>query len=254
MTNEALVPSLKKIERAKSKFDHLKAGIDAYIASDPYSIRRKLQNGRAYIISRREKDIPSDFAWETVEAVGHLRSALDKMLVALVESNDRGTSSVGFPFGGMSNGKPDPFPTARMDAVKKKLTADQWNLVAAQKPYPGGNDLLWAVNEIANEDKHRKELVELTPMLAENFTISGIFEGFNRNVPEDQAFADDQELERVLMSYCALRSQGEINCSRMPFVVFGKIRPVTGKNVLVTLNQQIRLVENIVMQFRSRFF
>jgi hypothetical protein len=111
------------------------------------------KRGKLYISSHAEKkEPPEDIGFEVVEAVGHLRSALDKMSVAIVESNERGISGIGFPFGGLDNGKPEVFPSARMqNGIKRKLTADQWDLIETYRPYPGGNDILWAINQIAND-------------------------------------------------------------------------------------------------------
>ncbi len=161
-----LTPSLKKIERAKKKFDNLVALVTAYNNRDSISLRREVEGGLTHVIASVEKDPPEDVVWELVEGIGHLRAALDKAVVAMVDSNGRGVSGISFLFGGISNGQPDQFPTARIEHVlKQKLTPDQWDVYLASEPYPGGNDLLWAVNQIANEDKHRRDLVEASPQV-----------------------------------------------------------------------------------------
>ena len=152
--------SKEKIKRAKAKFGHLLTTVNGYVNSNPHEVIVKENSKRAYIISRLVKDLPEGFAWEIVEAVGHLRSALDKLMIDLVKQNSRGLSGVGYPFGNLGeNGKPDTFPSGRHDHIKKKLTTDQWELVLTTKPYPRGNDTLWSINEIANADKHREGLV-----------------------------------------------------------------------------------------------
>ena len=161
-------PSLEKIARAERKLRRVKDILDDWVSKGIMcNLRREVHGERAHIIARTEEVPPEDVAWEIVEAVGHLRSALDKMLVALVEGSGHGVSGVGFPFGGVrADGQAETFPTARHTSLEKKLTPEQWRLVVAQKPYPGGNDLLWAVNELANQDKHRKDLVKVFPALA----------------------------------------------------------------------------------------
>lgn len=103
--NLDLTPSLEKIGRAERKLDHVKVMLNKWgVDGIRYSIRRELHGQRVHVIARVEDSPPEDVAWEIVEAVGHIRSALDKMLVALVHSNGRGVSSVGFPFGGCQLG------------------------------------------------------------------------------------------------------------------------------------------------------
>src|SRR5258708_1817027 len=96
-----LEASQEKVKRAQSKLSHVAALINAYVASGPVSMRVEQYPSGEYHISRIDKFPPDDIAWETTEAVGHLRDALDKLLVELVELNGRGISGVGFPFGGL---------------------------------------------------------------------------------------------------------------------------------------------------------
>ena len=261
-----LTPSLEKISRAERKFNHVKAMLDEWTVNGvDCAIRRELHGQRCHVIGRVESLPPEDVSWEIVEAVGHLRSALDKMVVALVKANGRGVSGVGFPFGGSGpDGKPEPFPSARHDGLKKKLTPDQWRLVLAQEPHPGGNNLLWAVNEIANEDKHRESLVKVFPSFvlhSSQFTSRGLFftGGATRSAfaigGDSDFFCPDQERETLLASYAFGPGSvhPEMEHSVTFHVVFGKIVPVTGKEVLGTLYQQLRLVKGIVEIFRNTF-
>ena len=255
-TKPPLFPSQEKIKRAKAKFSYLMGSINNYIRSNPYSIRKQTYGDRFYVIASRDKDIPEDVSFEVVELVYHLRTALDKMMVALVARNERGTSGVGFPFGGMSsNGEPEQFPTKRMeDGIKKKLTTDQWALIEAQRPYPGGNDTLWAINELSNEDKHRKDLVEALADPGASVDITRLEPSSTVSIGiNNPAVIHDQEREVVLFSTDLARNK-RIDSTISPAVVFGPIPPVQGQNVLVTLNQQIRLVEGIVGVFRQSFF
>ena len=257
-------PSLEKIARAERKLRHVESILDGWVSTGiTCNIRGEVHGERAHIIARTDDAPPEDVAWEIVEAVGHLRSALDKMLVALVEGSGHGVSGVGFPFGGVrADGQAEPFPTARHAFLEKKLTPEQWELIVAQKPYPGGNDLLWAVNELANQDKHRKDLVKVFPALAAHtMTVkNGVF--ISRD--ERPAFAiggdpdfvcPDQERETLLCSYGF--SPGSVHPQMDQaitiYVVFGPVRPVSRKEVMSTLGQQLRLIKGIVEAFRETF-
>jgi hypothetical protein len=266
-----LFASYEKIKRARSKFDYLKSAVNRYINLKPVSTRVERHADVSYVIATINEEVPIEIAWETVEAVGHLRSALDKMAIDLVIHNGRGVSGVGFPFGGVDNsGKPNPFPDARILAseVKKKLTPEQWTFVEAQKPYPGGNDPLWAVNEIANADKHRKGLVEVSASVKNLPFYIGLFvpkptqvgQAFSASTtftphPTDcDSLLQDKEREFVVLSFSNPNTNNQVDCTATNIVAFGDISPVQGKNLLVTLNEQIRIVDGIVSMCKRKFF
>lgn len=260
LSTQPLLPSQEKIRRAQRKFNQLKSIINGYVASQPYAVRLDSDGNTRRLVARRDKEPPEDIAFEVVEIVGHLRSSLDKLIVATVAFNGRGVSGVGFPFGALDNGKPEPFPSARMKlGVKKKLTAQQWALIEAHRPYPGGNDTLWAINQIANADKHGADLVSVIPVNTGGLGIGTPGTNWKGGVmsiwpPQDDALPYDYEREKVLLTVTGGSGQLGVDHQPTPEIVFGEIVPVAGQNVLVTLNAQIRLTERIVKRFRDAFF
>jgi hypothetical protein len=255
-----LIPSDENVKRAQRKFDHLKSVINGYVKSNPHRIRTEMDAGTTYVIGCIDQLPPEDVAWETVEIVQRLRIALDKAMVALVERNGHGTSGVGFPFGGMdgNTGQPNPFPDQRMTGkygIEKKLTAAQWAVITAYKPYPGGNDALWAVNEVANEDKHRKNLVTTNAAFSQDRFMLNAADGTQSFVirPNNVPIAYDKERETVFLSIRGGTGNFNVEHGFAINVVFGDIIPVSGKNVLVVLNQQIRMIEGILKGMRAFF-
>jgi hypothetical protein len=254
-----LAASQENISRARRKFADLKASINRHLEGHPYSIRIHRDADLSHIIARREKDIDVDMAFDTVEIVQRLRIALDKAVFSLVEFNKRGTSGVGFPFGGIdrNTGKPNPFPDERMTGkhgLEKKLTAGQWRFICAQRPYPGGNGTLWAINEIANVDKHRKHLVTVEPNLSHNLEVrGGIIDTIIFLPTKFQHLLADQERETILASMGNMASESDIKHHFSASVVFGNGFGVDRRNVLSTLNEQIRQTNHIVGGFRAFF-
>lgn len=132
--------------------------------------------------------------------------------------------------------------------IKKKITAAQWDVISAYKPYPGGNDALWGINQIANADKHGSDLVRAhTLMNTDGFGLSRAdgTQTFISN-PANVPIPYDKERERVVLAFSGGSGDFKAEQAFSVSVVFSDLRPVTGKNVLVTLNQQIRLVDNIL--------
>lgn len=252
-----LQASHENVARAKRKFTDLKGAINRHLQGNPYSLRVERDSSLTHIIACREKDIDIDTSFDVVDIVLRLRAALDKAVVALVSANQRGTSGVGFPFGGIdrNTGQPNEFPDLRMtgkDGLEKKLSPESWLFLCSQRPYPGGNDILWAINEIANTDKHREGLVTVSPNLSHGFKIgTGFIDVLKLNPAEFQHLLRDEERETVLLSVGQEASQADMQHSISISVVFGNGFGVDGRNVLATLNEQIRVTEHILKEISS---
>jgi hypothetical protein len=250
-----LKASFAKVERAESKLTALKMLINGYIKSAPYQIIVKREPDRLYLIARRVKEPPEDIAWELVEAVLHLRAALDKMVVSWVDDNGHGTSGIGFPFGGLDqDGQPRPFPDLRVEQrVRKKLTPNQWALIEAQRPHPAGNITLWAINEIANEDKHRKDLVTANARVStKSFMLGPAGPGptyndfFSINPTDCDLVLSDKERETVLLAKGTKGSNERLEQKINGSVVFANVDSVKGREVLTTLSEQILITRSIL--------
>lgn len=245
----------EKVKRAERKFNHLIPLVNGFVRENFY-FRTETDTEGHHIIAGIRSPLDPDIAFEVVETVGHLRSALDKMIADVAVANGKGVSGTAFPFGGLGNdGRPEPFPTGRHDGTKKKLTTEQWDLVLAQQPYPGGNDTLWAINTIANADKHGTGLVGVYPTASAGAKISGpMVIGPNGNFERlvfhgtKSAMLGDQAPEAKILTH-GLGNKINAEHKMTGFVVFDEIEPVSGLNVLTTLNQQIRLVKRILKVF-----
>lgn len=251
-----LFASLAKVKSAYSKIAELSASINAFLAGAKTSIRSETYEGRTYVIGGMNRAPDEGLSLKAGEVAVQLRDALDKMAVALIIQNGRGTSGVHFPFGGMDKAtrKIEPFPSARHRHLEKKFTPEQWKLILAQKPHPRGNDTLWAVNQIANCDKHWEGLVEvkINPMLDHLSVANGYFHDFAVYPSWPEGLVRQHETERVLLAWAGPMpdAQGRAGVG----IVFGEIPPVTGRDVLVSLNSQAAEVERIVQLFLKTFF
>ena len=249
----AFSASDEKVERAERKVRDLKTSINRFLGDNLYSRIESDFDGH-HIVAGIRQPIDPDIKFEVVEAVGHLRSALDKMIAALVRDNSRGGSGAQFPFGGLGDdGKPQPFPTSRHDGIKKKITPEQWTLILAQKPYPGGNDTLWSVNTVANSDKHGTELVTVFPTATTNpeftepITVGVNFEKFVWHGANNSMLGKDKMEARIFTH--GLGNKFDVKHKVTGRVIFSKVAPVHGKDVLETLDAQIRLVKGVLKDF-----
>lgn len=260
MTSTPLHPARENIGRAKRKFQELKSEINNYLGKKPFSIHTRKRAGMVFLIGRVDCDPPKDIAFDAVEIVNRLRNALDKAVCALVENNGRCLSGVGFPFGSLDNSTnlAAPFPSqSQMKTVRKKLTDEQWRVILDSKPYYGGSNILWSINQIANVDKHRTKLVTVSGAVGSSHFSLNRGDGtqsFHLNPdPAQFTMRIDAEKEKVIMAYDAGTGNFVANQEFQTEVVFGPINPVQGQNVLTVINQQIRLVDNLISKMAPFF-
>jgi hypothetical protein len=125
------------------------------------------------------------------------------------------------------------------------------------KAIPGGNDTLWAINEIANTDKHRKYLVDVTLKLNHGFALSGdsgpYIDGLHIRPSNFQHILADEDREKVLLSMRQAVSQLDIEHQLSVSVVFGSGFGVDKKDILSTLNEQIRQTDYIIKNMTHLF-
>jgi hypothetical protein len=251
--------SRTKIGRAWSKYNNLEKAINSFLASQPYSTKVVEAEDKLHLIARQEKELPDDIHHEVVEIVGHLRAALDKMLVAIVKNNGRGTSGVSYPFGSMVNDKPDQFPTDRMTGkhgIKKKLSTDQWALILKQNPCPQGNKRLWSVNELANIDKHQDQLVTTEPVIGEKMLIdtnapgASYIKHLEIRPRSYQHLLSDPGKEVVMVSLDAKASYNlHVKHELMANIVFKEAGSLSHSVVLQVVFEQITETEKVIRQF-----
>ena len=244
--------SRRLISHAEFKINKLELEINQHLDENVKLIIETYPH-MAYVIADIKKPIPDHFGFEVIEAVGHVRSALDKMIADLVIANGRGVSGVAFPFGGIGQaGVREPFPSKRHDGIKKKLPVDQWKLIIEQKPYPGGNDLLWSINNVANAAKHGPGLVEMNanhlPKLTRYNFIS--YESPIAEFGEIRSFGSiDANAFGKHTILQLINLKGDLELKETLRIVFREVAPVAGKDVLVVLHQQVSLVKEIIDRF-----
>ncbi|MCA8901292.1 MAG: hypothetical protein KDA53_08575 [Hyphomonas sp.] len=252
-----LYASFEKVKGAERKITELTTIINGFVQNTKRTVRVEPAEGLFYVIAGYASEPSAELGLKVGEIGSELRDALDKMTVSLAIKNERGPSGVGFPWGGLdkTTGKRQPYPDVRHRNIEQKLSPDMWSLLLAQKPHPGGNEALWAINQIANNHKHWEHLVDvrITPR-GKRMSFDDGYIGkmiFSPNWPD--SIVRQNETEQAIFAYSGnttASTYGELSVH----VVFGELYPLTGKQILPTLNEQIRLTESIVKLFRETFF
>ena len=148
-----------KVERAKEHIRELGRSIQAFRDSNPYGfiIEDDLQTGDKVHRLEIRKETPDCFALLIGDAVHNLRSALDHLAWQLVIAN--GQVPISGPGGTqfrIYNPSPKPKP---MQGKIQGISADAQKLIDGIKPYRGGNDDLWALEQLDVIDKHKLLIV-----------------------------------------------------------------------------------------------
>jgi hypothetical protein len=188
---------------------------------------------------RLDKAIPDILTQRAVSALENLRAALDLAVseVGYLASAPK-LDKLAFPFcaadtdlagriGGCCNGIPNEIKT----------------LLASYKPYLGGEDVLWAINELCRASKHRFIL----PVSTNANVIFNSIEAIGGGLPVfiNEGLVECSENEIVL----ARTERGlhyKYNAKLFLGVAFGQVKIVGGKEVFPMLTGMAKAVSVVV--------
>jgi hypothetical protein len=264
-----LLAPFAKIERAKAQVSDVESRIQLWAQSNPYSVVSKINphDPREEVWSFIPKPIGFDLPVVIGEILHNIRSPLDQMLSAVAEMK-RGTSDgVAFPFGKTAN-----IFEHSLAKQKKLLPAEAIDVIRALKPYKGGDDLLWAINELNRGDKHRPKLIPVLTNSSWQLGFMGVEKGGEVYIMGDRRSghlsvnqADGKpyvsaknrhpyaegEVEFVT---CAPGTKFHTDMKPLCQIAFGKIEVLKTEPVVKVLHQMRDLVESILLTFERRFF
>lgn len=162
--DERLALILLKTERAKKHLNDLEIEIGAFVNSNPYEVRgeRNPQTGQPfYYVASVARDIPIRVALIAGDVIQNLRSALDHLAWNIMEVGEADLAApltyserkqISFPI--TDTDSPTEYEVSRKRKVKG-MRNDAVRVIDGFKPYKGGNDTLWILNQLNNIDKHR---------------------------------------------------------------------------------------------------
>jgi len=146
------------IEDAKRRIGEFELGSIAFAESHPYAIVTEPSADGTQEVHKVKltQPLPPTLCRIAVDAVSDLRGALDRAAYActIASMGDRDTSRVRsfFPFGDIAK-QPPSDRSARGSSAD--IPNEIFDLMASFTPYEGGDDLLYALNQLCNtqEDK-----------------------------------------------------------------------------------------------------
>lgn len=129
-----------KLSRARKHLRHLRRVIERFEASNPYMLHRRVDaNGRYYLYSIQLAEAPHLVELLADEAIHHLRTVLDHLVSATVESvGKKVTSHHGFPIRRKEPKTPQEIADYR--AMLKHLPSEARALIYSLQPFHRGSD------------------------------------------------------------------------------------------------------------------
>lgn len=149
-----LYGSFSKLDRARRHIEEFQSAIFDYRRLATSSLHRVPAGyGAVHIQIKLDQPLPDELYHSAAEAVYHVRSALDQMLVTIAQNNGANDlSSIQFPF--MSSAQ--QFNDKGQKQKMKGLPDDVKDLIYQAKPWKDGGDAnFWGLGQLANVDKHR---------------------------------------------------------------------------------------------------
>lgn len=228
--SEPFDSSRQKFARAEEHFIDLQKKINEFIWSYPYErvIEPHPDDPKKLVHKfRLNKPLPPAIANIAADLAGNLRNALDNaaydIAIASGLTNPKFTS---FPFAGSVE------QMANSLGRSKDLPKEIQSLFCGFQPYLGGDDLLWALNEICVADKHKMVI----PIGAGAFrTAASVHVTGWFSMPDPHVWnraKNEMEVVTILEG-----STFEYDFDFRTFVAFNEIGVIDGKPVFSVLHE-----------------
>lgn len=237
--------SRESVDWAKNHITNLESQAVAFFNTNPYSRIVEIDPNTAEKVHkvRLVKPLPVALSHIAFDAVNNLRSALDQAgFAAGILAKPGNPKYTNFPFADSA---------AQLEVVIKgrckDIPQDVVNIMRGFKPYKGGNDLLWALNQLANTNKHAivrpvATLVGGVRLVGPGSSIGGVAIGVT---PWDSA---KNELE-----FARSNPGGtfEMNVQVSSHIAICDIEFIGGKPAIAVLNDMASIVESIIMAIEA---
>lgn len=262
--DERLKQVTLKVERAKYHVRDLERSTQAFLNTGPYRVGTKPnpQSRKLIYYVTHAEPVPDVLALITGDIIQNLSSALDHLAYQLVCSDTRDAPpNADWTYFPIRNSAQEY--EARKGGKMKGALPETFAAIDAQKPYKGGNDLLWVLYKLNVIDKHR--LILAVGAQFQSMDIgTHIASQIGTTAPEFKAFLAKMNI-RVGPADPGFPLKtgfklfvGDVDEEPDPEqkfhfeVALGEPGIVEGKPLLATLHQLTTLVEGIVTALTPR--
>lgn len=230
------------IERAKHHISDLERQAIQFLDSNPYGQCIEPDTDTTDQLHKIKLVKPMPFALPGLafDAVNNLRAALDRAVWAVAKMAGNNPRYISFPF------------AKDADHIKNAINGrckglpEEIRDIRTFKPYKGGNNLLWALNELCNTNKH----AIISPVAVASSKLIAA-----TTIARDSLMAIPPRWDRTKneMILFRVREGGEIQTQfRIALhIAMCDIEFVDGQPADAVLNEFVRIVESIVMAIEA---
>lgn len=226
------------IEHADRRIAELNTEWERFQNAQPYRrfVDNDIETGEYVHKVTLSEPLPRSLPGIAWDVLGNLRSALDQAGSSIARAASGQRKYAHFPFG-----QSDVDIQYRYKGASKNLPIEVFDFMVAFQPYKGGDDLLYAMNELRNMPTH-EEILKLKLVTSGGTVMmnSGAAR-FKRIPPLWDDAKNEMELFRTpTLEYPDLKFQFGV------LVEFAEMDSVRGKPVGALLDAMARKVESIV--------
>jgi hypothetical protein len=219
----------QKLARAETHFAELSRHVINFINDHPYEeVHEPDSDRKGFIVHkvRLTKQLPNEIADSVGDVLGTIRSALDHACFALaVAAGNPDPRNAAFPFGKTVDNMVNAL--GRCKDVPKEIHP----LFCGFQPYKGGDNQLWALNELCNADKHRIVTPIGTGIVRHNASFRAT--GGYISIPDPHVW--DRAKNEMVIVTLGPTTEFKYELQFAIFVAFNEVEYVDGKPVLETL-------------------
>jgi hypothetical protein len=239
------------LNRAKKDFEKLKGRTSVAIKKQTYDVFLEPEPDKpefAKCKMRLESSLPDEISELTGHIVNSLRFALDMALNDVAEATGckkpRSARNAYFPFS-----KDETTFEANLKGRCADVPEEMWPLLRGYRPYKGGEDLLLALNELCNANKHALVLPVGQSTFAAGVEMSGT--GF-MSTPYPRPVWDYAKNEMELFTiHKTATAQFNSNFEFAIEIVFGEVGGAAKMPVLPNLKRFIEVVGIILGEIET---
>lgn len=246
LTTDPFFSSKFSIEWAKNHIKEFELQADKFFREEGCTVFTELDVDRSYQLLKVKfaPQIPHSLLGHATDTAYNLRAALDQAIYSVAQLNNT-ISLKGFPFFPVTSKSADF--EIKLNGVQKFLPREILDLIRKFKPYKGGNDLIWALNDVCNVSKHG--LLHSFPATLK-YSVVG-----PRTVPAEPEFFSepivDGDKNEVAIARLPISAEHSINTEASFTVGFGNIECIKGQPALAILNEFLNIVEGIVIAIEA---
>lgn len=238
-----------KLAWAQEHLPDLNRRIEEWSELDPYAEIIEADPQRpGYEIHKLKlvKPLPDAFGNATGDLVGNLRSVLDMAGYAIAAALNNPTArNTNFPFAS------DVHHMASSIGRSADLPKEIQSLFCGFQPYRGGDDLLWALNEMCNGNKHKIVTPMCAPVLRNFASIRGKGRFFSMPDPHVWNYAKSEMEVFTLGPPLFPDAKCDYDLDFSAFVAVHEIPVVEGHEIVQLLALLCNKVQSILMAIEA---